>query len=184
VKAELENELGWLEREPHVEMEFGQRPVLVADRIVGGDDNVALVVETTSPKSETASSKTGTAGMPGEPSTAGHDKPVGTSGRMSAWSKTALTDAAALGRGSDELIGRRVDLDDVAVARLGAKHGFWVNSGGRRVFVLPASADARVAAGRSVSIQGMVLEMPRSMRNKNRTADANSDIYVYATTVK
>jgi hypothetical protein len=162
-KADLERELGWLEPDPDVEIEFADRPVLAASQIVGGNSDVALAIKVTRPA-------------------AGDSKAVGTSGKNG-----LLTDAAAIGRGDRELVGRQVDLDDVKVTRAAKTHGFWIEAGGASLFVLPAYTQGTTAAsaGRMMSIEGIVLEMPQSMREKARAANnGNDQIYVYATTVK
>jgi len=54
------------------------------------------------------------------------------------------------------------------------------------VFVLPALKDkTSVQVGDTVSIDGVVLQMPRKMDDRlNAPAGSNDDIYVYATSVK
>jgi hypothetical protein len=167
VQADLDKELGWLEPDPDVEVEFAKRPVLVASRIVGGDSNVALAIRASAP-SAAASGAVGTSGAAGS-------------------SSGAVTDAAAIARGDDELVGRQVDLDGVKVTRAAKQHGFWIEAGGRNVFVLPAQHAQRAAAsaGATVSIDGVVLSMPRSLRDKVRADKSGNDaIYVYATALK
>lgn len=96
-----------------------------------------------------------------------------------------MTDAAALATGTDNLVGRKVDLSGVKVGST-TRNGFWIDAGGHSVFVLPsADAGQAVSSGQSVSIEGLVLGMPRSLRDKTHAAKTgNDEIYVYATTVK
>ncbi len=165
LKADVEQELGWLEPDPDVEIEFAKRPMLVASRIVGGDSNVALAIR---------------AGAPA----AGASGAVGTSGAAAA-SSGALTDAAAIARGDSELVGRQVDLEGVKVARVARNHGFWIEAGGQSVFVLPAqhAQGTTAAAGQSVSVDGVVLSMPRSLSDKVGDT-GNDEVYIYATALQ
>lgn len=167
VKADLERELAFLEPDPDLEMEFAQRPVLVASQIVGGDSNVALAINVGSaPSGEKAVGTTGTTGAAG--------------------TGAALTDAGALASGGEDLVGRQVNLQNAKVTQMGKNHGFWIESGGSTLFVLPQHAEAQktATAGQTLSIDGIVLQMPRSMRDQARGANANTDIYIYARTVK
>ena len=173
LKADLERELGWLEPEPDVEIEFAARPVLVASRIVGGNSDVALTI-----KMNPAASGGNKA-----------EKTVGTSGKTGSEKGAPLTEAVAIGKADKDLVDRRVDLDNVKVTRIAKTHGFWIDAGGANVFVLPARyAEAKATApslGQTMSIEGVVLEMPRSMRERTGgVKDGNDEIYVYATTMK
>jgi hypothetical protein len=120
---------------------------------------------------------------------------VGTSGRnTTAASNTTprsaeplkpLTDAAAIGSGNREMVGRQVDLSNIEVARA-AKHGFWITAGDQHVFVLPGpnAVTGTPAAGQAVAIDGVMLEMPKWMRERSTADAANEHIYIYATAVK
>lgn len=174
LKGDLEREVGWLEPDADVEIEFAARPVLVASRIVGGNSDVALAINVNPAAS---------GGSKAEDST------IGTSGKTGSEKGTPLTDAVAIGKADRDLVGRRVDLDKVEVSRIAKSHGFWIDAGGANVFVLPARyAEAKATApslGQTVSIEGVVLEMPRSIREKTRDVkNENDEIYVYATTMK
>jgi hypothetical protein len=163
VRADIERELGWLEPDPDLEIEFAERPVLMANTIVGGDSNVAVSIRMGS--------------------NAAAETAVGTSGTAGAADAARVTDASALARGGDEMIGKRVDLDRVKVSRTGKDRGFWIESGGRSLFVLPAghATDAStVKAGDTVSVDGVVLSMPDGLGAKARGANGNDEIYVYA----
>lgn len=172
--VQLEKELGWLEWNPDIEMEFNNRPVLIADRIVGGDSDVALMIDA----SRAPSSEGGAVGTAGTTGTAG------TAGERQA----AVTDATSVARGGRNMVGRQVDLDNVKIHRMQGQHGFWIQAGDASVFVLPAShatGTPQASAGQSVSIDGLVLEMPRSLRNRApESGNPNDAIYIYATTVK
>lgn len=173
IEADLQRELGWLEPDPDVEVEFARRPVLEATQIVGGNSNVALAI-TVSP-----------AGGNG-------DKAVGTSGTSASAGSSgakaeALTDPGALANANSDMVGRQVRLEGVKVSRAATKRGFWIESGTGSVFVLPADDEKQInaTAGQSMTVHGVVLEMPRSLRKKTQASKSgNEDVYIYATTVK
>jgi hypothetical protein len=161
VRAEIEREWGWLGLDPSLDIEVTSKPVLVAERLIGGDDNVALVIDTT----------------------AHRDRAVGTSGSNAA----AVTDAHTIATGDEALVGRQTRLNDVRVTGTAssAGGGFFVSSGGTQVYVLPAQAGTSVASGDSVSIEGVVLQMPRGMAGRlNAPGTLNTDVYVYATDIE
>lgn len=156
VEAEFEKEWGWLGLDKSVEVDLAKRPVLVASRIVGGNNNIAMVID----------AKT-------------TNRPVGTSG-----SADALTDLRSVAGGDEDLIGKRVTLSGVRVERTASDGGFFADAGEHTVFVLPAPNQS-VRQGDTVTVEGVVLELPRHMEDKlNGPSDLNDDIYVYATAVK
>ena len=158
VRTEIEREWGWLGLDPEIEVEVGAKPVLVAERLVGGNNNVAMVIDTT----------------------VRADQAVGTSG-----STSAMTDARALDSGNEDLVGRRVSLTNVRVSGTATGGGFFVNAGDRHLFVLPATAGTSVANGATVAIDGTVMQMPRSMAGRlSAPGSLNDDLYVYATSVR
>lgn len=168
VRADLEREWGWIEPEPEVELELNERAVLVADRIVGGNNDVALVID---------SARRGT----------GPSTPVGTSGSTTRpASSPDPTDLKAVTSGDDRVVGSRVMLKNVAVTGPAKDGGFWVRGPeGVGVFVLPADRSTTIAAGQAVTIDGVVLQMPRSMKDRlNPGTEWNDDVYVYAFDVK
>ncbi len=169
--VELEPELDWFETDPGVELEFHSRPAIVANDIVGGDSNRALWISVAPGTSDRMPRSEGT-----------HS------------TEPALTDAAKVAGGDDELIGRSVSLTGVKVKRVGAHNGFWVESGSERIFVMPAGrGDTQMTpkVGDTVMLEGTVLALPRGMFTPTGTEgrahhemDANNDIYIYATKVK
>ncbi|MEO7270900.1 MAG: hypothetical protein ABIX28_23540 [Vicinamibacterales bacterium] len=172
IAADIERELGWLDPTPETQVTFAKRPVLEAVRVVGGDSDVAIAINV-DPK-PSASEAVGTSG-------------VSTNAGKSDGDTSALTDVDAVGRGGSALVGRPVRLNNAKVVNVSAKSGFWVQGNGTNVFVLPAAhAQAKApAVGQSVSLDGFVMEMPRSLREKTRAGQSgNEAIYVYATTVK
>ncbi|MEZ5316371.1 MAG: hypothetical protein R2752_03115 [Vicinamibacterales bacterium] len=172
VRHLTQDELGqgtaWLEDAGGPEGVFASRPAIVADRIVGGDSDVALTIDVPE----------GTAG-------AGHGAMMsGASGGTE-----PMTDAAAVVTGGSAMVGRRVKLEDVQVDRPGAHRGFWVISHGARLLVLPSRRPdtglTMPSAGQSVTLEGTVLALPRGMRDAARSAGhGNEHIYIYATTIK
>ena len=163
VRAEFEREWGWLGLDPGIEVELGRKPVLVADRLVGGNNDVALIIK-------------GTGAQP-----PAEDRAVGTSG--TAADGRRLQDLAAVASGGERLVGRQVKLEGVRVTGTADKGGFFVNDAGNRVFVLP-SGHAGVSDGKTVSIEGVVLQMPDDMDERLAPGgDLNDEIYIYATSV-
>ena len=162
VRAEVEREWGWLGLDPEVEVDLARKPVLVATRIVGGGNNVSMVIET-----------------------APADKPVGTAGSGAG---APLTQLNAIADGDEDLVGRHVTLNGVAVAGTAEGGGFFVREGGdgNRVFVLPAPPNQpTVRSGEQLTIEGRIAQMPDRMEDRLKLDDsANDDIYIYATTVK
>jgi hypothetical protein len=175
VRADLERELGWLQPDPDFEVEFASRPVIVAREIVGGNNNVGLAIRMTpSPDTSTAVGTSGSSGSSAAGSSA--NEPI--------------TSQSMLGNGTEH-VGRHVNLQGLSVIRSSTR-GFWVNGGDRNLFVLPATGAAGAEApgrtfspGQSVSIQGIVLEMPGRLRGQARGMEkANDEVYIYATSVK
>lgn len=173
-RADFEREWGWFDLSPEVEADLALKPVLVASRIVGGNSDVALAIET-------APAATGTAGTAGAAGTTGR---AGAAGAARGEPIASLDDLADARRSS---VGRRVDLDRVDVASRSADgKGFWIRAaGGTRPFVLPAQADRAAAAEGQVSIEGVVLQMPSRMRDRlDPSGDWNEDVYLFATSLE
>lgn len=160
VRADVEREWGWLEMNPEIEVEFTKKPVLVASHIVAGNENRALVIDV----------------KPGGTAT-----PVGTTGGSSSPLKTL----SALANGTEDLVGRRVDLGNLRVDSLAKDQGFFVKDAGKAVFVLPGDPDqSSVKANETVSLSGVVLQMPKAMKRRvNMPSGGNDDIYIFATNV-
>lgn len=160
VKADVDREWGWLGVDPHTEITLSKKPVLVASRIVGGNDNMAMMIDVDSRAAQ----------------------PVGTTGTSNA---SPVTDLQQIGRSDATLVGRRVDLDNATVASMAKGAGFFVKAGDKDVFVLPANAsDTSVKPGDSVSLTGALFQMPDKMSDRlSAPQDLNDDIYIYATQV-
>lgn len=160
VEADVEREWGWLGLDDALEIELGKRTVLVANRIVGGNNNVAMVVKIAS----------GT-------------QAVGTSGRAGA----PMADLNAIGRADEDMIGRHANLSGVRVEAVARDRGFFAKAGDRLVFVLPAAdQQPAVRQGDTVTLEGVILQMPRHMKDRlNAPAgEFNDDVYIYATQLK
>jgi hypothetical protein len=159
VRAEVEREWGWLDLDRDVEVRLSRRPVLVASRIVGGNNDLAMVIDAPADKA----------------------KAVGTTGG----SPAAVTDLAALANGNEDLVGRRIELNNVRIGSLAKDRGFFVKGTGNAIFVLPAHPDkTTVNANDTVSLNGVVLQMPNAMQDRvNMPSGGNDDIYIFATKV-
>jgi hypothetical protein len=159
--VEIDREWGFLGLDDTTEVDLSRRPVLVASRVVGGDNDTALLIEMTS-----------------------DTRPVGTSGRAGA---QPLGDLGKIARGGQDLIGRHVQLDEVTVASTAKRRGFFARSAADTVLVLPSSdQDVTVNAGDTVTVEGVVLQLPDGMeREVNAPADSrfNDDVYVLATRI-
>lgn len=178
VRAEIEREWGWFDTEPSIEVEFKDRPVLVATSIVSDQgEELAMAIEmvgqTASKTSAAEKGATGTTGAARAGAAAG--------------SITSLsTLATAMG---DDLVGRHVKLSGAQVAQMADKDGFWISAGQgqERLLVVPADPKAaQVSAGQTVSIDGVVLQMPDAMEDRidKQAKGANDSIYVFASTVQ
>ncbi|HXW07738.1 MAG TPA: hypothetical protein VD833_21090 [Vicinamibacterales bacterium] len=189
VSVEFEKEWGWLDPEDGIEADLEAKPVLVASRIVGGDSGRALLIEVRGAEHGGGESGSDATSLkaPGDASKRkpSDERPVGTSGTTrttrpaGASAASNLQELATAGR---EVVGRSVDLEQVRVEAEGRDGGFFVGTGGTRIFVL---TDAKApTAGETVVIDGVVLEMPKAMRDRlNPSVEWNDEIYVYATGV-
>jgi hypothetical protein len=177
--AEMQREWGWLEPDPDIEAEFATKQVLYATRLVGGNDNMVMVLDTRKPSDKTADQTT-----PAKTTGQAPASTVGTAGSTN----TLVTDLGALAAARDtSLVGRTVDLTKAHVVRIAKDNGFWIRGADdRSVFVLPVDSSKRAAVqtGQTVAIDGVVLEMPRAMRGRLQPPErANQTIYVYATSI-
>lgn len=167
VRGDMEREWGWFEPNPDIEVELNERAVLLANRIVGGNNELALVI------------KAGSAPGTSEP------KPVGTSGSTDTpAAESAVSDLKTIESGDDDIVGRRVTLTQVPVSGTAKERGFWIRGPeGTSVFVLPGDRSAASSSGQ-VTLEGVVLQMPNSMKDRlNPGVDWNDDVYIYATKV-
>jgi len=158
VRAEIEKEWGWLGLEPSVVARFSRRAVLVADRMVGGNDKATVIIDVEHPS----------------------EKRQGITGATS-----AVTDLKTIVAGKEDLVGRHVNLAKVAIDNKPMHEGGFMVGDAMKVFVLPALPDqAKVKAGDTVMIEGIILQMPNGMEKRVATdSNVNSDIYIYATRI-
>jgi hypothetical protein len=169
VKADFENDWGWLDTDNEIEARLSLRPVLVAERVIGGNNNRALVV---------AINQRGTQ------DTTAADRPVGTSGTTG--DAGTMSDLTALGKADDDVVGRTVNLTNVRVASKAALGGFYTQAGETTLFVLPAPGlGLELSEGDTVSLEGFVMQLPRHMEDRleDESRELNDDVYVYATRV-
>lgn len=141
-----------LRGDPKIRAEIETSPVLVATDLTAVQSGVALRVRV--------------------------EQPIGTSGAGGA----PVTDPNQLVQAQGkELIGRRVELNNVKVAGR-TDQGFWIEAAGKRIFVMPSNqARANVKEGQNAAVHGTVLEMPEQMRNQVK---ADTPIYIYADRVE
>jgi hypothetical protein len=203
LKADLQNEWGFDALDDTLEVELGKRAVLVASHIVGGDNKSALVIDVRNPAAMdsrraagTSSKDTTTKNTSGEPARA--NTPVGTSGGKTgtdakagasgSMTRSTMSDLSALAAGGVDFVGRDVSLDRVRIESTAKDHGFFARAGNHVVFVLPTVGEREaIAKGATVSIEGVVLQMPRFMSDKlepQAGQTLNDKIYVYATQVQ
>lgn len=167
VRADVEREWGWLDTTPELEIQLAKKPVIVADRVIGGDDQRTMIIRRA-------------------PAT----QPVGTAGAgVGAAAASSIKDMTTVATGDDELVGRSVHLENMQVTGVERGRGFFVGPRERQLFVLTQySADdghqAKVDVGQKVSVEGFVMQMPAGVPGTLDAAGAvNRHIYVYATDI-
>jgi hypothetical protein len=133
VLGDVDREWGWIDLDPAVRVRLERRPIVIATRIVGGNDDAAFVIER------------GTAAR----------VPPARSGEL-------VTSIELIDEDEDELIGRRVQLSGVQVTGA-EDGGFYAKQGDESVFVLTSEGSKAIESGKTVSIEGYVLRTPRSM---------------------
>jgi hypothetical protein len=173
VRDDLANEWGWPETNADMDNRLGTRPVLVASRIVGGDNDVAMVIRTA--RGADTPEAVGTSGTATAPSVSGTPTAA-----------APLTEIDRIAAATPDQVGSQVRLTRTPVAKVAADHGFWIRGGsGDFVFVLPSRLDTALAPGQQVDVRGVVLQMPKTMKEKlSPGGDWNTDVYVYATDVE
>lgn len=152
---EFQRSWNWLGLDPDAALDMALNPVLVASRIAaaGGQE---LVVH---------------------PTAAG--RPVGTTGSLTP-AAAEIRDLAAVVSGTEGLVGRRVALPAMQVSAVAAA-GFFVNSAGRLLFVLPGERSAIPREGDRVAVDGLILRLPERIEDRlSPPAAMNDSIYVYA----
>jgi len=169
VRAQLEAEWRWLGIDD-ADVDLSIESVLVADRLIGGNENLAVVI----------------AAEPSVVGTGGRAEPAAAAKPATRGTGAPLTTVVAVASAPRTSVGRAVSIKNVVVDAVAAGGGFWVRGPqGRRVFVLPIDRDAhKLKAGQRVSIDGLVLQMPRSMKQRVAAGDPQpAAVYVHATTV-
>jgi hypothetical protein len=154
---------GWFGDDADVRLALGTRMVLVADRLVGGDDDFAMIIRSDA---------------------SAHAGAVGFTGSSASTERSPISRMQTLSGGDDELVGRPVVLENVTVALKAAHDGFYVGGDtGDKVYVLPVRT-AALKQGDQVRIEGVVLQMPRGREDPAWPASVNDEIYVYALNVR
>jgi hypothetical protein len=190
VRADIEREWGWFDTNPEIEVEFKDRPVLIATSIKS-DQGVELAVRLApAAQSGSATAAQSGSGTTASPQAGQAPATAGTSGRTAAATGPSLTDLGRLVDANDfRLVGAHVDLKNARVAQTVDMRSFWVTSGQGQERLLVVAADpsaANVANGQMVSIQGVVLQVPDAMRNRLRSntgSTMDERIYVFASSI-
>jgi hypothetical protein len=171
VLADVEREWGWSDLNQDVLLRLQRRPVLIAERIVGGDnDSVFVIDRTAAPAQASGSNST-------SQSTA--------AGSQSAANSETITQLETIADEEESLVGRRVKLTGVQVRKAG-NGGFTARHGDEEVFVLaPPQGSRTLAAGTTVSVEGIVLRTPESINARLDSAGdlSTGEVYIYATNV-
>jgi hypothetical protein len=158
--AEVAHEWGWRATDAATEGRLLKRPVLVANRIVGGDSDHAMLVQ--------------------------RDGTARDGGNASADALSALppvmTNIDTVVKGDEQLVGRRVRLEGVRIGADTRPRGFFVAEGSRRLFILGSDKMQAPPAGARATIRGIVLQLPDLMADRiDAPEGANEMIYVLAT---
>jgi hypothetical protein len=189
VRAEVERSWGWLGLDTDTEVEFSAKPVLVASRIVGGDNNRVMVI--TVDKAGQTAGRTDPDKTPAQTSvqsqqsTSAAQQPASSTEAKSAGQGAdrmkAVSDPQVVARADVDFVGHEVNLT-VPVHAKAKDRGFFIKAGDRQVYVLPAFDQVGIArSGEKVTLEGVVLQMPRQMRDRiEAPQSANDDIYIYA----
>jgi hypothetical protein len=161
VLGDVEREWGWMDLDEEVLLRLQRRPILIADRIVGGDNDSVLVINR---KPEPATTDA-------NPKSSSNNQPI--------------TDIKSIVDDEGSMVGRGVKLSGVQVDKAGENGGFVAMRDGEDVFVLMPDSSQRVRDGNTVSIEGIVLRTPASMDSRlDSVGDLSTDeVYVYATHV-
>jgi len=157
--ANVEHEWGWLGITHETELKIARKPVLVADRVIGGNDKRSLIIDANAAP-----------------------RPVGTAGSAAG---ADISSVGVIANGTESLVGRQVHLSNVTIDMAGVNGGFLLRSGADRVFVLPAlPVVGPIAGGNTVMVDGYVMRMPHHMAEQLDAPAVNRDIYIYAFNVR
>ncbi len=171
VQTDVEREWGWLGLGGDLEVQYQRKPMLVAERVIGGTNNTALLITAAKGSEDDGNGRNGNGN--------------GNAKAASGSSTGALTTPSALSDRNQARVGRQVDLSGVTVESVAKDGGFFINADDGRVFVLPASTiEVSVDKGDTLALDGVLMEMPRGMTERlSIPRGSNDDVYVYATTV-
>jgi hypothetical protein len=172
VLGDVQREWGWTDLSEDVMLRLQQRPIVIADRIVGGDSDSVFVIGGKAPATATgkAPATTAAAAKPESNKPALNNQPI--------------TKIQGIVDDEGPLVGRRVKLSGVQVDKPGEHGGFIARNGDEKLFVLMPESNQSIRAGNTVSIEGIVLRTPASMESRLDALDLSTDdVYVYATQV-
>ena len=157
IRADVIGNARWLEVDGIMDQSLDEPPVLVATRVVGGDNDRALMITTRKAKTTT---------------------PAGT--------PPVVTDIDVIANGDSALVGRRVALPAVKIHSVDRQEGFFIKAGSPAVFVMMKDTDlTKYRAGDAVVLEGIVLAMPPTLAaDLMMPAVANRTIYLYADSIK
>jgi hypothetical protein len=154
VETELEKQSGWFSDDDTIQAEIRQRSGIVAESITRRTGDDELAVRF---------DMQGQQGRQGE--------------QAANLSELAEAD-------DQEMVGRRVDIQNARVEEMGQNGGFWVMSGNERLYVMPESGAAKVTPGQMVNLSGYVLAFPDRMREQLGKMASDEEIYVYVRQVE
>ena len=177
VLAEVEREWGVFDLDPGIEVEFRDRPILVATS-VKSDEGVELAVSLAPPPA-----------VSDQP--AGQAQATGTTGTAGSAGAAPITDIGQLATATDKrFVGRRVSLAGARVVAEAWDGSVWVSTaqGRGRLLVVPSDPEMKApGVGQTVRIEGVVLEAPESVyarARQEKKGDGDETIYVFASAVQ
>lgn len=158
VKTDIEREYGWFGAAPQLDIDVSKKYVLIADDVTtyGAHSLMEFSTRTAKPAAKSESDH------------------------------AAVTDLSTLAKSNDtSLIGRRVDLKNAHVSGT-SESGFWIGASadGDSILVMPANGDkTKIAQGQNVTVEGVVMELPKALRQKLGDSAKSEQTYVYADSI-
>ena len=144
----------WLNIDDIMERQLDREPVLVATRVVGGDNDRAVTIT---------------------PNLVWTMTPEGLA--------PPISDLRELGDGDLALVGRRVVLPSARIESLNDS-GFFVRSGDSTMFVMCDPDAMRLRAGDVVTLEGVALAFPSAPAADLKVPSGTNKLYVYAQSVR
>jgi hypothetical protein len=188
IKADIDRELQWIDENTASlgTVAIEKQSVLVATSIKS-DRGVELAMRMEPSPGSASSSGAGDGAPRGTAGT-----PTGTTGTGTGTTTAPaapITDLASIAAATDRrMVGRRVSLSNARVARAADQQSFWITGapGRDELLVVPADPSAvTVSEGQSLTVEGVVLQMPRAWQDKfSTTQGTDEEIYVFASKVQ